>query len=108
MASKKEQVQYQGRVYEDLLQDAYKAMTSSDKNPRGVWRRAEDAEDAREQLALHRRVVDRDADRAVRHHLLPTERRQPRLHEVEILEHEPYMNVELLELYTVLLFFLLQ
>lgn len=44
MASKEEQLQYQGRVYEDLLQDAYKAMTSSDKNPRGVWRRAEDAE----------------------------------------------------------------
>jgi len=44
MASKKEQVYYQGRVYEDLLQDAYKALTSSDKNPRGVWRREEDAE----------------------------------------------------------------
>ena len=44
MASKKEQIYYQGRVYEDLLQDAYKALTSSDKNPRGVWRREEDAE----------------------------------------------------------------
>ncbi|MBT6176102.1 MAG: hypothetical protein HOI23_02575 [Deltaproteobacteria bacterium] len=44
MASIKEQKQYQGRVYEDLLQDAYKALTSSDKNPRGVWRREEDAE----------------------------------------------------------------
>jgi hypothetical protein len=44
MASTKEQQQYQGRVYEDLLQDAYKALTSSDKNPRGVWRREEDAE----------------------------------------------------------------
>jgi hypothetical protein len=44
MASIKEQIQYQGRVYEDLLQDAYKALTSADKNPRGVWRREEDAE----------------------------------------------------------------
>ena len=44
MASIKEQTQYQGRVYEDLLKDAYKALTSTDKNPRGVWRREEDAE----------------------------------------------------------------
>ena len=35
---------YRGRIYEDLLQDAYEAMTTTEKNPRGVWRRAEDLE----------------------------------------------------------------
>jgi len=35
---------YEGRIYEDLLRDAYDAMTTSAKNPRGVWRRAEDSE----------------------------------------------------------------
>lgn len=44
MASKNNTENYQGRVYEDLLQDAYRALTSSEKNPRGVWRREEDKE----------------------------------------------------------------
>ena len=35
---------YRGRIYEELLRDAYDAMTTTEKNPRGVWRRAEDVE----------------------------------------------------------------
>ena len=31
-------------AFESLLKDAYKAMTSSLRNPSGLWRRTEDAE----------------------------------------------------------------